>query len=958
MRKRTSLIIYNSHSDFQQTNVVLEYLPEGVGGFTELYKNRAVVPFEGSYRDFWHVIRHELLHVVINEMIFGGNMQSVVSGGGVINFPLWMNEGLAEYTSLGWDTHADLLMRDLTINGEIPDLEILDYYSPYQGGQSVYRYIAEKYGDEKIGEIWAELKSHRGAERGLKAALGMDMKELTEKWQLWLKSQYWVDVAEREPLSEIATQLTNHRKLKNYFNTSPAISPSGREIAIMSDRDGYADIFLISSTDGKVIKKILKGERTPELEELKWLNPRLSWSPDGKKIALAAKSGKKDALIILDVNTKEKELHYFDKMEEIFTATWSPCGGKIAFIGLQNDRSDIYIYHLKEDSLERLTNDIFSDFEPAWSPDSKNIVFVSEREITEGQYQQTDEISPNDYNFHQTDLFIYNIEGGEIRRITDTPWSENCPVWANTQDAIIYTSDEQGISNFYVYDIESGESKAITNVLTGVFQPSLSKDDSRLVFAGYEFGGWDIFSISNPIDLPDKKENIKPTIFAKELITEWESPEELAETEESPLKETTMTTPQEIDSDYSFTTYVFAPGYENWTKSDKEDTLETTQDETEYITEEGEYIVRPYKTKFTFDLVSNWAEYSNLWGLQATTVFMFSDVLGDHRFAIGTEMYIDLENSDYYLAYSYLKKRNNFSIVGFHYADLWSLSYFYLWRLRNYGFDFSLSRPFSKFTRLEFGMTSYNVEQNLINALTGESEYKTTIYTLLPRFAWVCDNTMWSYFYPIDGWRVRFDYTVSPQYRESSLEFNTALIDARKYFRLNDEYSFALRLAGGLSNGKNAQRFFLGGESNWLNPVYRRYHDFTNPEDIYFSSFVTPLRGAPFYEREGTRFFLANFEFRYPFIKYLALGWPLPLAMGGLQGVTFLDLGSAWHNNDFHPFGHDNIRGVYFDDLVGGFGFGTRLFLGYFMLKIDVAWSFDLDNISKPQYLFSLGTDF
>src|SRR5690349_1253816 len=43
--QRIPIVVYNSHNDFQQTNVVNEYLEEGIGGVTELFKNRVVLPF-------------------------------------------------------------------------------------------------------------------------------------------------------------------------------------------------------------------------------------------------------------------------------------------------------------------------------------------------------------------------------------------------------------------------------------------------------------------------------------------------------------------------------------------------------------------------------------------------------------------------------------------------------------------------------------------------------------------------------------------------------------------------------------------------------------------------------------------------------------------------------------------------------------------------------------------------
>ena len=52
LKNRVSIMVYNSHNEFQQTNVVRPYMREGVGGVTELFKNRVVFPFEGNYEQF------------------------------------------------------------------------------------------------------------------------------------------------------------------------------------------------------------------------------------------------------------------------------------------------------------------------------------------------------------------------------------------------------------------------------------------------------------------------------------------------------------------------------------------------------------------------------------------------------------------------------------------------------------------------------------------------------------------------------------------------------------------------------------------------------------------------------------------------------------------------------------------------------------------------------------------
>jgi hypothetical protein len=85
---RIPIIIYASHNDFQQTNVVNIYLSQGIGGVTELFKNRIVIPFQGDYSQFRHVLHHELIHGVINDMFYGGSVQTAMTARGIAEIPI------------------------------------------------------------------------------------------------------------------------------------------------------------------------------------------------------------------------------------------------------------------------------------------------------------------------------------------------------------------------------------------------------------------------------------------------------------------------------------------------------------------------------------------------------------------------------------------------------------------------------------------------------------------------------------------------------------------------------------------------------------------------------------------------------------------------------------------------------------------------------------------------------
>ncbi len=469
--ERVALIIYKSHNDFQQTNVVFSFMPEGIGGVTELFKNRIALPYEGNYDQFRHVIHHELVHAVMNDMLYGGSVQSLVSGQ-VSQVPGWFSEGLAEYESQRWSTELDMVVRDATITGYLPPIAFLDYM-PYQGGASVFRYIAKKYGEEKIGEILNKVKGSFRFESAFRSALGIDFDDLTEEWQKEMKREYWPDIADRKEPGEIAKALTDHIEEKNYRNASPAISPMGDKVVFLSDRDdGYLSIYLLDVHEGKVEQKLIQGETSEDFEELHFLTPGISWSSDGKKVVFAAKAGDSDALYIFDLKTQDLEKYKFDdlKLDGIFSPRWSPIDNRIAFVGNLDGASDIYIMDLSTKSVNNITNDIFSDKNPSWSPDGKKIVFTSDREDMISPRFIDPDYAMHKHNFYNDDIYIIDIVDKSIIRVTDSETKEDFAIFFPGGDSLAYISNQCGISNIYFHDLSSNESKPVTNLITGAFQ--------------------------------------------------------------------------------------------------------------------------------------------------------------------------------------------------------------------------------------------------------------------------------------------------------------------------------------------------------------------------------------------------------------------------------------------------------------------------------------------------------
>ncbi|MEA3288138.1 MAG: BamA/TamA family outer membrane protein [Candidatus Marinimicrobia bacterium] len=957
LSKRVSILVYNSHNDFQQTNVTLGYLQEGIGGFTELFKNRVVLPFEGSYEQFRHVIHHELTHAVVNDLIFGGNVQSIVSGKMRVNIPLWLAEGYAEYSSLDWDSRADMIIRDAAINGGLPPIQYLNYYMAYKGGQSVVRYIGETFGVERIGEIFHETRHFKDIPKAIEHTLHLDLETLTEKWHFAVRKDYWPDIEGRSNLDDLGYQLTDHSKIKNYFNVSPAISPNGGKVAFLSDRSGYADVYVMSADNGGNLKKIVSGQRTAELEELKWLSPGLSWAPDNRHLVFAAKSGDEDALVFYDT---EKNTRHTRKLglDGIFTAAWSPDGQFVAFSGLLDGASDLFLYSIKTKQVTQLTYDLFADTRPAWSPDGSELAFVSDR----GKNLLTGNIQPgsaqarallSEHDFRSTDIYTINVASGRIKRITNSPGSEDSPSYANTTATLAYTSDRSGIWNIYFYDLATEIETAYSDIMTGIFQISWSKDDSRLVFAGYEKGGWDIFTINNPLNRT--LDVIKPTL--SNYLKRQNVQLDLTYSDTLPVPEEIKVNP--------FETHVFA--YNNnfnnaSTGTAPEPLVIETRDST------GAYEVNKYKTRFTVDLVDAQAGYSNFFGVQGNALMIFSDIMGNHRIQFGFELYRNLDNSDLLLGYDYLPNRTNLHLMLYNFpddyisGDIYNLS---LWHFRKYGSVFGLDYPFSKYSRLEVNLNWLNIYQQLTldNMLDNADAqvFSSNAGYVLPEIKMSFDNVLYGSLYPIDGWRTDLSVRFSPDMPNSSRQFVTLRTDIRRYFKVTREYSFALRVSAASSHGRQSERFMAGGMGNWIN--YRLDNNYINYladyEDLYFSEYVLPVRGAPYFGLVGNHYAAFNAEFRFPFIEYLSLKWPVSMVLGNVRGELFSDWVKTWDE--------EQIAGRSFTDALiadqqnsyWGTGFGMRMNLGIFVLRYDMAFDMSRSPLwDNRQHIWSLGLDF
>ena len=869
--RRIPLIFYATHAHFQETNTIPYIVPEGVGGFFEFLKGRVVVPANGSVSQFKRVLRHELVHVFTHS-----KTNRILKDHKQLNHPgtpLWFTEGLAEYWSRAWDSEAEMFIRDAVLNDYLFPLsrmyQITGSFLMYKEGQNVLKYISETYGDEKLLQLIDNIWMSRQFSEVMKVTLGKNYKELDKEWIYALKKETYPLLEHYDSASMVTRQIT-----KKGINIKPAyyLDDDQEKVVFISNRTGYSNIYLKSLAPEQKKKQkakiLVAGERTSEFESFHLLSSKIDVNKDGE-LAFISKSGESDRLYIYNIAEEEitDQLH-FKNLVSLFSPSWSPDNEKIVFSGLAfSGKCDLYIYDRLTGTLTQVTNDYYDDRDPVWSPDGRLIAFSSDRSIhgADGYYN----------------LFTYDTETGLIYYVTNGPYNDKTPSWSIDGKYLAFSSDRSGTYNIWILKtLATSASRLLASV--GEQIPSDEKNGSWPPFATTAIGN---------------KNYLKQLTFftTGAFDPEW--------TKDGNLLFTAF-------EKFSFQIHLFdkaAASFDSL-QAARPDTLQAQKSQWTFAKingKTGEGSLK-YKPKYDLDVAQSQITQDPIFGTSGGMQLAISDMLGNYQYFFllyNTARTRDefLESFNFAVSRVDLSHRTNFALGIYHFAGRFYNLYDYWFWERRYGGFGALSYPFSTFQRIEASL----------NVRSSDKEWFTTGYRrkalLVSNFvAYIKDNSLWGPTGPIDGERINITLGNTMDVVHSNVNFITAIIDYRRYFRISPRVSHAVRFWTQINHGKESTPFFMGG--SW------------------------DLRGYRFWRLWGTKLVLLSNELRFPFIDQFVINFPFGgLGFSAIRGAAFFDIGNAWDEE--------------LPNLLGSTGFGIRFrFGGMLVLRFDVGRKFVLEE--------------
>jgi hypothetical protein len=850
---RVPLILFKTHSEFEQQNVIPGAAQEGVGAFAEPYRDRMLLPIDDPPDRLYGLIVHELTHIFEFSIIPQGLIRQSV--------PLWVNEGLSDYERGAW-TPLDLMqVRDAAVADVVPAMSELEGYGNtnnprliYNLGHAVFEFIEARQGKEGIRAFLFALRKSviGGGDDAYEEALRMTPEEFDQAFERYLKDRF-KPFRDKERPADYGRNLAPNAEKTNFTQALSIVpSPSGEMLATVTvnNKDRELDIVLLSAKDGSIIENLTPGfDKDMGFDHIVQLGERfntmhwMSWSPKGDRIAYFVRTEKERTLIVQNVHEGNIELRVpLKSVDEPESPSFSPDGRTVAFSALRGGTGDIYTVDLETAEVVNLTTDDFNDYGPTFSPDGRYIIYSA-------RISGFQKLFRLDMASKQKTQLTFGTHDDSAAQFIDGNTIVFSSTATNPAVPLEPEVDSNGrVYNIWTLDLTNGELKQYTDALGGNLSPVVLRDEgaNRIAFITYYKGEYGINTL-------ERKEPLHTAASA-----DFGEPGPIIDFQ-APLAHTLVASNARRKGAFE---KMFLEG-------------------------------RP---PVNLGVTSNGDVFGG-------TQISFGDVLGDQQvnlFAASIAQYRTLS-----LSYLNLARRFQFAVQGF------TQTVFFYGDLQNVFYDPALAPfisrddaiatrtirggtafgiyPFNRYRRIEFSTGLIQLREEYANQDLQEysenyqeDQIGTRIFrsgTLVPiGVSFISETTVFREFGPLAGSTMRLGYDVAPKIG-NTLSRQTFDADARYYQRIASTGVLAMRIRGFKSIGEYPDYLYFGGNSE--------------------------MRGYDYLEFLGQNVVFANAELRFPIIE--AALTPIGV-VGGIRGVFFANIGGGWFNNRGFKFTSNEVE--------------------------------------------------
>ena len=977
---KIKIFLYNSPQELMQSNIGMAITTDLSENELNLAKSRLEIAFTGDQVGFRKKLIREITQLFVYDMLYGGSLRDALQNSLLLSLPDWFMAGVSAYVAEGWTPQLDDYMRDAVVRRQIKKPSLLVGDEAAILGQSIWNYIAERYGKDNVSNVLSLTRIIRTEQTSIASTLGVSYSRFLRDWRdFYTGMAATVNTTYKEPKGDWQQQLGNERS----FSANRTRLSLDNQFVAATSQQGERYLVEVMKTENGNRSTVVKGNFMVEKRNYVAHTPMVAWHRNN---GLAVITDQKDEILlqIFDINEKGAAKLRLKRIirgvNQVVDFDISNDGGSLVLSAERDGKNDLYLFNVGRGSLLQITNDLYDDLSPHFvGYSSTRVLFTSNRlrdsltTADRGTYKSIK---------NQSALFIHdgNPRAQVVRRVTDS-LGIITNVRSTDENTFYFLSDYKGINNLYKYEADT---KALTTLTS--FNQNLTDYDylpASGAFVGINTrAGKDYLSYYRRLT-PSAALDMLPTPRAQSIagVQFYKT-----ESKNNPAADASMiaqmANPRRLQLDsgeVNTDNYEFDPDLLRRfaTRQQKRENVMSMASvmsknrKRDNITIKGPV---DYKGLFISNDATSDIRIDPVRGFGFAQSLTMNDLLENHVIRGGFFVTIpNFRTNNLWAEYSNLAHRIDYMAR----VDRQSI----LVQSTNQKYRYNrialtASYPFSVRSRVSF--SPFFVQSRLLDVNTIAAPDQTSNY-LGARAEYVYDNTKMNGMNMMEGTRLKVRYDQFGGF-SGTKSFNRLAVDLRHYQKVHRDIILATRVSLSYSGGASPKQSVLGGMENWVantqdgrsenplavDPINQLPVD---NRDIFFVE-LAPLRGFNFNKISGTSHLTASAELRVPLIKYLYRGPITSNFLRNFQLVTFTDIGTAWTGKG--PFNRQNslnteiIRSDFWTATVNnfrnpfllGYGVGARTMLFGFYAKFDYAWGFDNGEVNDPISYLTLGYDF
>lgn len=1008
---RIQLLVFNSLTDLKQSNlnVAADDAETNVGGILRTKGSKMFVYYDGDYVHLEQQVRTGLAELALSHLIYGGFVNNLRNAA-FLSLPDWYLEGLIAHLATPWNPEVDQRVMDGFRTNKYKRFNSLTGDDAKQAGHSMWYYLSQTYGQGIIKNVVFLTLINRSVNSGFEYVLGQDLAAVEKSWKNFFTLRYGAGLQKNPVEGERILRAKKEQRIEGL-----ALSKNGRYLAYQTNRLGEYAVYVKDVEKGTKKRVHKKGFKIAENTDLSY--PLLAWHPNNRILAYITEHKGFIWLHFYDTEKKRTEKRKLFGFEKVLSFSYSADGREFLMSAVKNGRSDIFVYTIVSTTINRITDDDYTDLHPTFFNNDQQIVFASNRP------HDTLKVGETSFYFEMgTNLFVFDRrkpqDGQMLWRLTNQPEVFDLHPKNYGAGTIGYLSNlANGIQNQYVVTIDSFVAYVDTMVHYDYnfkkyrvnplpyHQMNLVNDqeNDRAFGLVYRKGRYEIYqtpafqranlSVSTALLKPQRNapqngpEPIEGQLLAP-IDKNFRSQFEINITEyqlHPALGKNGADQPNKTPNIQPKSTLPIVPlANATQLQHKKEITFPSSRN----------YQLTLFRDDFSFEVNNAFLnpQYQPFTGRPTGQLLnpgfnLFTkigalDLMNDYRMTLGFRT--DFQpisglsispNSEIIALVENSKKRLNQGYSFYRRSQvITEAPFFRRQRFLSYQGNYLVAWPFNEVTSVR-GTLGYRHDRNIPlsdgpAAIIGE--ISTTNYGI-GKVEYIFDNTIKRGLNLYNGTRYKVFSEYYHNFGGENSGMWTAGLDYRKYTRVHGPVIWANRLAYGTSFGAEKLVYFMGGVDNQFRPNFNEETPIATTENYRFQTLATNMRGFFQNTRNGNNFGVINSELRIPVFRYL-LNRPLRSDFfANFQVVPFFDFGTAW--NGAAPYAPENainnqiitsgpgssltiVLNKQRDPFVMGYGMGLRSRVFGYFLRVDWAYGIE-DRIILPRvFYFSIGTDF